>query len=175
MNNHMREQEMEPRQGNRFSIGATRARSARNTMIWYCVLAPPTLIYLGIALHVALNIQPLSRYLPNIFGQIESLVLYLILTVLPLVALMACYVRRLTRKAKLARGEFVIEFDGRDLVQSAYNRNLIYLVLTRKADLGIQKMRVVWTADGRCEHGGEYGEVGENSVVKFDADNFVKV
>lgn len=156
------------------SIGHTFADVARKTTTWYFTLAPLTLLYLGIALHVAWNIQPISRLLGLPRNQVVSLLLDLCIVMLPLVGAIAKYIIWLNKKEKLVRKEFITEFEGSELVQAATNHNLIYNVLSRGPDESIDKMQVVWTPDGRYANGAIYENVDEIGVLKFDAIRFLR-
>lgn len=157
-----------------FSFGSTFADVARKATTWYFVLAPLTLLYLGVALHVAWNIQPISGLLELPRNQAASLLLDLFIVMLPLVGAVAKYLSWLTKKEQLVRKEFITEFEGSELVLAATNHNLVYSVLTRGPEKGIDKMQVVWTPDGRCANGAIYENVDEISVQKFDAIRFLR-
>lgn len=165
---------MKKREQEGFSFGSTFADVAGKTTTWYFVLAPPTLLYLGVALHVAWNIQPISGLLGLPRNQAASLLLDLCIVMLPLVGAIAKYLIWLNKKEQLVRKKFIAEFEGSELVLAATNHNLVYSVLTRGPEKGIDKMQVVWTPDGRCANGAIYENVDEISVQKFDAIRFLK-
>ncbi len=91
----------------------------------------------------------------------------------PLVAAIAMYLFLLKKKKLSERKEFVVEFEGRELVQANVNRNLVYRVLARRPDNSIAKIQVVWTSDGRCEHGVIYDDIDETSVSDFNPVRFL--
>jgi len=153
-------------------VGRTFADVVRKTTVWYFVFAPLTVLYLGIAVHVAWNIKPISRLLGLPENQPSALLLDLCVVMLPLVGAITGYLFWVNKTEKLARNEFIAEFEGRELVQATTNHNLVYTVLTRGPDESIDKMQVVWTPDGRCANGAIYENIDEISVQQFDAIRF---
>ena len=155
------------------SVSSTFAAAARKTTEWLFVLAPLTLLYLGVALPAALISQPIARLFGLPRGDAGSLLLDLCIAALPIVAAIAVYLSLLKKKQRLQRKALVDEYNASELVQARTNRNLIYRILDQRADNSVSKIQVVWTPDGRCERGTIYDDVDVGAVSTFDAALFL--
>lgn len=156
-----------------FSIGRSFATTTRTTLVFTAVLAPPTLLYLAVAVPYFWNNQPISGLIGLAKNDASSLLLDLCVAALPVVGLLAVYGIFLKKKKTLIRKDFIAGFEDSDLVRARINPDIIYQILSRRSDESIDKMQVVWAPDGRCTNGTIYEDVDEAGVLHFDADRFL--
>lgn len=157
-----------------FNLGGSISDVNRKGTVWYFVLAPITLLYLLVVFKVALSARPISRLMGLPANFAEAILLDICVLVLPLVAAIFAYLHWRTAQQRLVREAFMREFEARDLVASAFNRNLIYVVLERGPEGTILKAQAVWTADGRCSEPKIYEDIDAASVTAFDAKQFAE-
>lgn len=131
------------------------------------------MLYLLVVMPHAWNNQPVSNFLGLPKNDANSLLLDLCVAALPIVGVIAGYLAILRRKQRQARKNFLDEFEGSELVRARYNPNILYKVLSRTPEGGIEKMQVVWSIKGRCRGGTIYEDVDEAGVSDFDADRFL--
>lgn len=164
---------MDNRKSSGFSIGNTLGDAHRKSIVYLSVLSPPTLLYLLVVVPYAWNNQPVSRFFGLPKNDATAVLIDLCIAALPILAVIAGYLMLLGRQRRAARGVFLAEFEAADLVRARHNPNIVYAVLERGPDGGVERMQAVWSMEGRCRDGAVYENVDAAGVSPFDKEIFL--
>ncbi|WP_411889310.1 hypothetical protein [Yoonia sp. SDW83-1] len=154
-------------------IGSAVANASRRTTVWYFVLAPVVLAYLGAAFYLVADTRPLSRLFQLSPTHAEAWLVDLILVALPLLGAIAAYIYRKNASDMQRRHNFLAAFAGRELVQARHNPNLIYAVLDTATGPDKITIQLVWTPDGPHRGKDIYADMNREQVAPLDQQHFL--
>lgn len=148
------------------SIGKSLRQVSGKGVIWAAVFVPATLIYLALVIAFVRVTKGASRLFGLAPTIAEAILVDLLVAALPLVVVIAVYLRVLSNRRRLQRRAFIAAHDPHNLVSLPYYPALIYL---RE---GVQ-LRIVWNADGQVEGGALYPLPQDIALKPFDAAHFI--
>ena len=130
------------------------------------MLAPLTLLYLSGAFYFVREIRGASDLLGLIPSSAEALLVDMFVAALPMIGVIAAYMRFLARKRQQRRVAFVASMAGETLVHVPSYPALIY----RMQD---EQMQIVWNGDGPVAQGQHYPVPSGITLRPFNSDHFI--
>lgn len=133
---------------------------------WIATLVPLTLIYLYGAFYFVRDIRGASQLLGLTPSSAEAMLVDLIIAAMPMIGIIAVYMRYLAGKRRQRRVAFIAAMAGETLVHMPTYPALVYRMHG-------EQMQIVWNGDGSVPSGESYPVPSDITLRAFDSDHFI--